>query len=107
MKWSRRKKRAGSEPDRAWQMRRDAPGALCWEQSVALHGGPPLRLRDVSLGRGKYACVAGERNIAGEQAEELTQRRQISVKLPPNLRASVLTPPARHAYTPAGGVRHF
>ena len=106
MKWSRRKKRAGSEPDRAWQMDCDAPGRGR-ELSVELHGAPPLRLGDVSLGRGKYACVAGKRNIAEEQAEELTQRRQISVKLLSDLRASILTPPARHAYTPAGGVRHF
>jgi hypothetical protein len=28
MKWMRRKKRAGLEPDRVWQMRRDAPDIL-------------------------------------------------------------------------------
>jgi len=99
MKWSRRKKRAGSEADRVWQMDCDAPGGLCGEQSVALHGEPPLRPGNVSFGRGKYACVARERNMR-RRAEELTQGRQISVKLPSDLRASVLTPPARHAYTP-------
>ena len=65
MKWAWREKRAESEPDRAWQMECDAPGGLCGEQSVALHGEPPLRPGNVSFGRGKYACVARERNMRG------------------------------------------
>lgn len=101
-----RETRRIGRPERVCLVNRNAPGVL-GELSVELHGAPPLRLGDVSLGRGKYACVAGKRNIAEEQAEELTQRRQISVKLLSDLRASILTPPARHAYTPAGGVRHF
>ena len=45
-------------------VRRDAPGVL-WEQSVALHGGPPLRLGDVSLGRGSTPVLRGRGTCGG------------------------------------------
>jgi hypothetical protein len=49
--------------ERAWQMRRDAPEILWGSYLWRYMAGLLCDRGDVSLGRGKYACAAGERNM--------------------------------------------